>query len=145
MRPSHCLSLYSPLLAPSQGEIVQRDQVSFRECVGSVKCTRWGTSQPCQEISLLLYPPLLPQPPTYSPPSLPPSLPLSLSPSFLHSWPLLSFIFLQKCCENSQTHRSREQSGGGQGLGGKGVSEAGRGFRSYSSASARDLAHSAAG
>lgn len=84
MRPSHCLSLYSPLLAPSQGEIVQRDQVSFRECVGSVKCTRWGTSQPCQEISLLLYLPLLPQPPTYSPPSLPPSLPLSLSlpPSF---------------------------------------------------------------
>lgn len=78
-------------------------------------------------------------------PSLPPCLSLSLSPSFLHSWPLLSFIFLQKCCENSQTHRSREQSGGGQGLGGKGVSEAGRGFRSYSSASARDLAHSAAG
>lgn len=79
--------LYSPLLAPSQGEIVQRDQVSFRGCVGSVKCTRWGTSQPCQEISLLLYPPLLPQPSTYSPPSLPPC-----PPPFLHSWPLLSFI-----------------------------------------------------
>lgn len=67
--------LYSPLLAPGQGDIVQRDQVSFRGHAGSVKCIRWGTSQPCHEISLLLWPPSSPSP-LLTPVS------LSLSPSF---------------------------------------------------------------
>lgn len=49
--PGSCF--YSPGV-PSQRDIVQRDQVSFRRKVGSAKCAKWGASQLCDEISLSL-------------------------------------------------------------------------------------------